>query len=220
MKEKIFKFIRQYLISGILFILLIGVSGFLPYGKYIFIALVYIAINYYSVLGIVRMGGENRSKENLYQWLDVLDGSESLIKRLFIHEKNKDVISNLENVFDKIMFITNRNKKKLNLLKGYFKTIAEEGPYEVFSKTLLTIIIAISTWGINKGFLFTISKGNVESIERIINPQYIIVWNYVTILFLGIIALAVFIKIYFKEKTRLKIIIEVIDTCIEDLKDK
>ncbi|MFF2449351.1 hypothetical protein ACFVSW_20115 [Neobacillus sp. NPDC058068] len=220
MKEKIFRILKQYVLTAILFIVLIGISGFLPYGNYCIIAILYIAFNYYMILGIVRMSGKVRSQDNLYEWLDVLDGSEKLIKRLVIHEKNKDVMSNLEAVFDKIMFFTNKDKRKLYLLKGYFKTLADEGPFDLFFKTLRTIIVAISAWGINKGFLFAISKENVGNLEKIVNPNYVVAWNYASILLLGIIALAVFIKVYFKEKTRIKIILEIIETCIEDIKDK
>ena len=221
MKVKIFNVIKQYVFTSFLFIVLLVISGFLPFRNYSSIAVLYIAFNYYTLLGIIRMGGKDQSKESLYHWLDILDGSGSLIRRMFIHEKNKDIISNLETVYNKLLLLTNHDKRKLKLLKGYFSTLNNEGPFDLFFKTILGILVAIIAWGINKGVILGFTKMNIEDIELLrVTPLYIEVLNYSTIIFLGGMSFAVLIKNYYKEKTRNRVILEIIDVCIEHAEDR
>jgi hypothetical protein len=219
MKVKIFKILKQYVLSTVLFSLLLFVTFFLPFSRYCSVIVMYVALNYYVLLGIIRMGGKDQSKESLYHWLDVLDGSEQFLKRTFIHEKSRDLITNLETVYDRLLILTNRDEKKLKLLKGYYKTLVDDGPVDLFFKTIIGILVAIVAWGINKGVVLGLAKINIKDVELLgIQPYFVVILNYVTFVILGSISFAVLIKNYYKEKTRNKIILEIIEVCQEQFK--
>jgi hypothetical protein len=107
----------------------------------------------------------------------------------------------------------------LKLLRGYFKTLNDEGPYDMLFKTLIGVLAAIVIWGINRGFVLEIVtySGNTALIE--VSPVYFTILNFATIIFEGILIFAIIIKDYFKNKKRNRIIVEILEVCIENDKN-
>lgn len=177
----------------------------------------YIILNYYISVVFIFIARDKANKKSLYVWLDNLDGNDEFLRKLFLNvKKTDDILVNLEQVFVKINTITGNEKKKMRLLKGYFKTLEGESSFDLLHKTILAIIVALVVWSINKGSIWGVSQFSGNPDEIIISTLYLTCLNFITIIYEGLLFLVVFILAYFKDKKRNKIIIEVIDVCIDE----
>lgn len=217
MKAKIFRFFYKYLSPICLILIVKAISGYLPYTSSINIMAAYLVLNYYVFLSNLSFGKGRSKKKTIYYWLDKLDGSETFLKTLFLFEKNKDINYNLNFVYEKFMSITGKDKRKMKLLRGYFRTLNEEGPLDLFFKTFLAIIVAVIVWGINRGYFLDLSKVKDDITSLGINPEFITGLNLMTFGLQGVLFLGIIISDYFSSKKRTKIIIEILDVCIDEL---
>lgn len=217
MWEKIFKFFLKYILPVCLFFIIAIFSKFIPYFSYLFIFIGYVLFNYYLFFINIRIGKGPKKKNTIYYWLDNLDGSDVFLKKLFVHEKNKDILSNLDFVLNKFKSITGNDIKQMKLLRGYFRAINQEGPEDLFFKTVLGIIVAVIAWGINRGYFLNLSRFKSSLSSLGINPDIFTGLNLATLVFQGLLFFAIIIADYFKNKKRTKVIIEILDICIEEM---
>ncbi|MGG3890062.1 hypothetical protein [Metabacillus fastidiosus] len=181
----------------------------------------YISVNYYMTIIFIVLGRETAYKDSVYVWLDTLKGSDQLLRQLFLDiDKNREVLVNLEKVFEKLNFITKFEKKKMKLLRGYFKTLNDEGVNDLLYKTVLAIIVTVIAWSINKGTIWGSLTLSGMPKEMIIDTTVFKILNFLTILYEILLFLIVFILGYFKSKKRNKIIVEILDVCIDEFDNK
>jgi len=218
MKEKIFKRFLKYFLPLLLFIIFSIIATFLPYSGYIILTDFYILLMYYLfILFTFKM--DKSSNDSVNQWLDRLDGSEKLCKDLFPSKKKKKVLENLEYVFQRLNEYTNGDKKKLRLLKRYFKTLNNEDAYDLFFKTFLGILVAVVIWGINKGSFRNIASVTDKIVNLDISLTYVSILNILVLIFEGVLFFVILINDYFTNKTRNRILVEIIEVCIEKYED-
>jgi hypothetical protein len=217
MKGKIFSVFLQYIlpILGIPMIFLIDYFIDFYFGN-LTIIFIYLLINYYIVKLFLFLSKSNYDKSSLFEWLDSLSEEENLLKKDLIEKQKESTLENLQFVYKKLLVYTNHDKKKLKLLRGYYKTITEDGPVELLNKTLLSIVLAVIIWILNKGVLWGISSANEVNIVTI-NTTFYSVLTFLTYLFEILMFLTVFIKEIFKSKRRNKIVLEILEVCIDEL---
>lgn len=214
---RIFKVILSIFVAIIILFIAIIVDGFIPvYKGYLSFTMVYAIIIYFMFRFFRFLSTEKEDENSLYMWLDNLAGSDELLKSLFLDEKSTNILNNLEKVNKKLNVLTQFNEKKLKLLQAYYKTLNDDGPLDLLNKTVLGIIVAIVITVITKGALWSISTftGNTGSLN--VSPNYITVLNYSIFIIEIFLFLIFFIKDYFKSKTRNKIILEILEVCIEE----
>lgn len=218
MKVKIFKILLKYFFPILIFFLTGLISKNFPYSQYFIITFFYILLLYY-LLVLVRHRRTNLKNYSVNNWLDRLDGGDDLCEELFSAVKKESILENLEYVYNKLNVITKFDKTKLLLLKGYFKTKNNEGPYDLFFKTFLGILVAVTIWGLNKGIIWNLASViNMPSLLNV-NSTYIKVLNFIVILFEGLLFYIYLINDYFINKHRNAIIVEIIDVCVENIED-
>jgi hypothetical protein len=212
---KLIKFFAKYILPIIIWLSIIILDFFIPYYKgYLTVSAFYGLLNYYMIIYFLNFRSKKESKLSLYMWLDNLEGCNRLLKYLLKNEKEEGILENLEKVHDRLNEYCQNDKKKLKLLRSYFKTINEEGPLELLNKTILGIIVASIVWLITKGKLWTYASFTETVMD--VNPLYITSLNFTTFIIEGFLFLIIFIVDYFKDRTRNKIILEVIDVCIDE----
>lgn len=217
MKVKIFKLIKVLIIPMIVVFIIAMLDYYLNfYPGYLTITVVYCFINYLMIRGVIFLSKSNNDKESLYVWLDSLEGSDDLLKTLFLNEKTSNIINDLDRVFNKLVSLTKHDKKKMKLLRGYFKAVDEEGPNDLLNKTILGIFVAILIWIISRGTLWGLATFSGDSGDFNIKPVFITILNYITYIIEFLLFLAIFIRDYFRSKKRNRIIIEVLDVCINE----
>lgn len=221
MRVKISRFIKLYIVPFVVWFLIAIVDFFLNfYPGYLTVITAYILMNYLMLRGFLFLNRTRHDTKSVYVWLDNLDGNDDLLKTLFLNEESNSILGNLELVYKKLIFLVRYDKKKLKLLRGYFKSLLDEGPQDLLNKTILGIAVAIIIWLITKGALWGISivpKG--ESFSDI-NPLFVTVLNFITYIFELFLFLIIFIQDYFRSKKRNRIIIEVLDVCIEEIEER
>lgn len=217
-KEKIFKFTLVYICPLSAFFLVSFIFSFIPFGGYLSVTSMYFVLCYYLLLYIIKVGNINKSKDkdSLYVWLDKLGGGHSLLNDLFIQKNNRDVITNLEEVYYTFNHFTKYDKRKLKLLKAYYKTLNEEGPLDIFFKSIHGVILAIVIWGVNKGYLLSLAQYTGDTSTLGVAQSYITVLNFISFIIIGITYFALLIIDYFSGKKRIKIVLEILDVCIDD----
>lgn len=225
MKDNILKYLRGFVIKivlplVILFVLSISILLLKPsdiFVNYAIPGLTYLGLNYYLAVIFLFAGKSKTNKGTLYSWLDNLDGNDKVFRDLFLSIKShKEILVNLDIVYKKINIYTNYKVKNMKLLKAYFNTLDTENTIELMRKTVLSIIIALVIWGINKGSFWEFSKTDGTLFE--VHPNYLTILNYVTLIFELVLFLGVFIKDFFDGKRRNKIVLEIIDVCIDEMK--
>jgi hypothetical protein len=219
LKQKFVKIFIKWFFPFLLFLILAFFTVFLPYYQYILTALFFLLTNYYLfILFNISFGEKKINKDSLYVWLDQLDGGKDLLLFLLKENKQNNVIKNLLTVSD--YFYQSFDYKELKLLRGYFRTLDEEGPLQMIIKTIIGILISIIIWGITKGHFLEIVKVDVDPNELDIHPTYFSFWIMITIIFEILLIFSVFIKDYFENKKRNKMILEILDVCIEGIEQK
>jgi hypothetical protein len=218
MMKNLIKLLAIWCLPFVILLMVLFISSFLPGQGYINTTAGYILLNYYIFILIKLSGGEKKRKNSVYEWLDILDGESEILKVFKKEKKYKDITKNLEFVFK--YFNSHYDIIKLKLLRGYFKTLNDEGPHDMLFKTLLGVLAAIVIWGINRGFVLEIVKPSRNTSFVEVSPVYFTILNFVTIIFEGILIFAIIIKDYFKNKKRNRIIIEILEVCIENEKNK
>lgn len=219
MGGKIFKVTLRVVFSILILIIAAVIDSFLPvYKGYLSFTSVYVIVIYFMIKFFLFLSYEKYDKKSLYMWLDNLAGSDDLLKDLFLQEKNTDtdILNKLERVYNKFNILTQFDKKKMKLLRGYYKTLNDDGPQDLMNKTILGIIVAIIIGVISKGALWSIStfSGDIGNLD--VNPIYITILNYLTYIIEFFLFLIIFIKDYFKSKVRNKIILEILEVCIDE----
>jgi hypothetical protein len=213
---KLIKFFAKYILPIIIWLSIIILDNFMPFYKgYLTVIAFFGLLNYYVVIYFLNFRRKKESNLSLYMWLDNLEGSNQLLKFLLKNEKEEGILNNLEKVHEKVKNYCENDKKKLKLLRSYFKTINEEGPLELLNKTILGIIVASAVWLITKGKLWSFASFTDYVIS--VDPIFITFLNFITFIIEGFLFLVVFIVDHFKDRTRNKIILEVIDVCIDEL---
>lgn len=218
MRGKIFKIVLRIIIALVILLIAIVIDSFIPvYKGYLSFTIVYVIIIYFMVRFFLFLSAEKNDKNSLYMWLDNLDGSDEFLKSLFLQDENIDIVNNLELVYKKFNVFTQFDKKKLKLLRGYYKTLNDDGPLDLLNKTILGIIVAIVIGVVSKGVLWSISTFTGDTGSLNVNPIYITVLNFSTYIIELFLFLTIFIKDYFKSKARNKIILEILEVCIEEI---
>jgi hypothetical protein len=75
--------------------------------------------------------------------------------------------------------------------------------------------VASIVWLITKGKLWSFASFTENVMD--VNPLCITYLNFITFIIEGFLFLIIFIVDYFRDRTRNKIILEVIDVCIDEL---
>ncbi|OIJ11484.1 hypothetical protein BKP35_12130 [Anaerobacillus arseniciselenatis] len=221
MKEKVLIIFFRYIFPMLILFLMSYISMFLSFGGYILVSSIYIVLNYYLIVYIFQFGYSSKikSKNSLYTWLDSLEGGTDLLNQLFSKSlKSKDVLVNLEQAYLTLNHYTKYDHKKLKLLRGYYKVLSEEGPLDKFYSTVHAVIIGVAIWGINKGIVLEIARYSGDTRIIGVEPNFITILNIITFFTIGILFTSVIIKDYYLGKKRKKLIIEIIDICIEENK--
>lgn len=217
-RAKIFRFLVYYVVP--LFITpIVAITDFYVNINpgHALVLYIYILLNYFMVRFFLFLNRSKYDVDSLYIWLDNLDGADDLLQALFLKEKNSSLLENLELVYNKFMALTKHDKKKLKLLKGYFKSLIEEGPQDLLNKTILSIAVAILIWVISRGTLWGLSTVPDGGVVSEVSPLFLTVLNFSTYIIEFLLFLAIFIKDYFKSKMRNKIMLEVLDVCIDEV---
>lgn len=187
---------------------------YMKYKEYISITVIYLILNYYIFIIITSVGKSHKGKKlTLYYWLDELDGEVDILKVFQRINKKKDVMKNLELVNETLK--KHYDITRMKLLRAYFKALSEEGPYDMLFKTIIGILVAIIIWGINRGYILEFIKIKSD-IPSTVSPIYLTILNYATLVLEGFLIFTVVIKDYFIHKRRNKIMIEILDVCIDE----
>jgi len=212
---KIFKFFKWYVLPVIISLIIIIVLIYLKLSKNTITNLIVIVIccniiyyfSMYMYVFFIKSLVKRKDKNSLYDWLDTLGETDTLLESLFLDIKiNKEVLINLEIVYNKINILTGFKKKKIKLLRAYFRAINEEGPLQFYNKTILGIVSPLVVIGISKG------------VFKLLNTNLILLWGVSLIVsIVGTTILVIFILDHFKNKKRNKIILEILNVCIEEL---
>jgi hypothetical protein len=218
MKVKIFKIFKWDIVPLLIFVFLTVIFSRINNSEYLSVSVLYITTNYFVIKGILTMGGFFRKKDSLYDWMDILNGYDPLLRELFSSVKNKSLIANLDQVYDNLMKFSRNDKKRLKLMRSYFRALVDERQLDIFFKMFSGVIVATIAWSINKGLILKLSEKNADSFEILgINTTYIIGMNYTTIVLLLVAGTVVLIKQFYEDKNRNKLILEILDVCIEEV---
>lgn len=216
-KIKIIVILKRFILPILGFFILSALAILLNnvYGFYLAIVLIYGSVLYFFFLAILLPLKTDRT--NLYGWLDSLGGGQTFLTDLFakVHTE-KEIINNLNKVYNLLMVYSEHNLRKLKLLRAYFKTINNENAADMFSKTVITGIVSFILWTFQKGNL--VGKINMNFTDLNINIKVIEVFNIVLYLGIFLIWLAFMIIDYFQNKKINKIVLEILEVCIEEVK--
>jgi hypothetical protein len=218
MKVKIFKVFKWDIVPLIIFVILTVVFSKIKNSEYLSVSLMYILTNYFVIKALLTMGGFFRKKDSVYDWMDALNGYDFFLRELFLSVKSKSLIDNLDQVYDSLMKYSRGDKKRLKLIRSYFRALVDERQLDIFFKMFSGVIVATIAWSINKGVILKLSEKNADSFEILgINTMFIIGMNYTTIVLLLVAGTVVVIKQFYEDKNRNKLILEILDVCIEEV---
>ncbi|MCJ7988939.1 hypothetical protein MUB15_06045 [Priestia sp. OVS21] len=170
-----------------------------------------------SLCGVTIKDFLKQNKANsLYDWLDKHNNSPLFIKDLLEHSSSKEFMYNLETTYNSILVYANHDIKKLRMLRAYMRSLNTENGLEALSKMLLKLLIGpIIIVLINKG---SIEKLGIMNQIHSINSSFTFYLNLITVAIMLITMTVTLIDGLYLHKKRNKIIEEMIDACIEDLK--
>ncbi|MGZ0879052.1 hypothetical protein ACWZQY_024100 [Priestia megaterium] len=157
--------------------------------------------------------------DSLYEWLDKRNNSPLFIKEMLSTETllkvntSKSFMGNLEVTYNAILVYTNHDIKKLRMLRAYMRSLNTENGPEVLGKMILQLLIGpIIILLVNKGYM-----GKVNLLQSI-NPSFTVALNIATGAIIMLAMVITLVNDLFAYKKRNKIIEEMIDACIENLK--
>ncbi|WP_406866941.1 hypothetical protein AB0764_12135 [Priestia megaterium] len=157
-----------------------------------------------------------KANSSIYNWLDNTDNSSLFIRDLLDDIPAKDFMFNLEKTYNSILVYANHDVKKLKMLRAYMRSISTESSWQAFNRVLLQLLAGpVIVLLINKGIISKIV--DTKNLE-LINPNFIYTLNFITIG--AVLSFIIFIVTteLFSNKKRNKLIEEIIDACIEDLR--
>jgi phage shock protein PspC (stress-responsive transcriptional regulator) len=107
----------------------------------------------FSILANYKNERKINSKQKLYYWLDDLRGGEEFLTNTFkLQNSGVDILNNLEMVRCILLEKCENNVSKLILLKDYFNTLKENGKNIILLQTILTAIISVCAFLLEKAY--------------------------------------------------------------------
>jgi hypothetical protein len=231
-KKRKLLFLREYLKESLIFtlytflyiIITVGIictTYFInpSYMDYVGLIMTYFAIILFTFY-LNNVSVKKQDKKLLNYWLDTLGGSNELIETLIGKEEDKkDIIKNLEIVYSKVLVYSEHDIRKLRLLKGYFKSINNESPSDMFFKLFATFLFGVVATNL--------SNGNINNLIMAILPHnfhvtdgFLKISNTTMFSIVFLIFILNIIRDMFTHKKRTKVIEEIIDVCIKELESK
>lgn len=177
---------------------------------------IYMLLWLYIYMFLIKQYVKRKGNSSIYEWLDKRDNSSLFIRELLDNTPSKDFMSNLERTYNSILVYTNHDIKKLRMLRAYMRSINTENSWQAFNRILLQLLVGpIIILLINKGIIKKmVDTKNLE----LISPTFIYTLNFLTIGFALMFMVFIVTTEFFSDKKRNKVIEEMIDACIEDLK--
>lgn len=161
------------------------------------------------LLFILNQGGRKNKfnkRMSLYSWMDeLIDYDETLTHLLKIQINKYRVIDNLNIIKSSILRITKGKIETLQLYKAYYNQISKETGEELYFKTILTLLTSVAVY-LLKDYITETSNININS-------------GFLFILIVCITVAIIVGKIN-NSKSRNGLIIEIIDICIDEVRQK
>lgn len=156
-------------------------------------------------------------RDNLYLWLDSPYGrDEDLISDLSKIPVN-NTLTNLDTLSRRLLVYANFDVKKLRLLKAYFRTLYAESQGETFLKAAFAIFCGpVIIYALNNFDSLMLFKP-IEFQD--VNPTFLTLFNILATIFYLCGFLFKMIRGITTNKKRNRLVEEVIDACISNLKD-
>jgi len=201
------------IISFLTYLISPSLSGYLTITAFylILIGFSFYYLNYSKI--------KERKNKSLFAWLDILDGNNEFLENLYSHKKvEKDLLINLNTVYDAVLNYTERDIKKLRLLKVYFKSINNESPIDLFAKVFITFLFGIFAANLSNGKILSHFKG-VSPLALDISSTYLTVLNLIMLFFMFLIGVTFILSELFIGKKRTKFIEEVLEMCIKEVEE-
>lgn len=177
---------------------------------------VYMLLWLYVYIFLVKQYFKPKVNSSIYDWLDKQDNSSLFIRDLLDNIPSKDFMFNLEKTYNSILVYANHDIKKLRILRAYMRSINTESSWQAFNRVLLQLLAGpIIILLINKGIINKIV--DTKHLE-LISPSFIYTLNFLTIAFSLMFMIFMVTTELFSNKKSNKLIEEMIDACIEDLK--
>lgn len=203
-----------------------GILGFISYKinpvflDYIVVITLYVLIIIFFYYSLNYTHVKKSDNKSIYNWLDRLDGEDSFLLALFNNSKvQKDILENLEIVYKKLLIYSGHDLRKLRLLKGYFKSLNNETPFDLFVKLFITFLFGVFATNLSNGNIFKyFTKVSSHVINVSTNFQTGI--NTMMLIVMLLIAITFIIRDMFINKKRTKVIEEILEVCIKELESK
>lgn len=174
------------------------------------------------MINVNRMFFKKRRKKkkiSLFNWTNYIQDVEEDIKKLIGHKKaSNNIIDSIDDIKQQIHLYFQRDKQKMKKFKAYLNVVEKDSTLIAFQTFLLAMLSA--------GFVSVVATGNVKWIIRnyvmpkiegeLLGDFYYTAGFIFLILFITIIV--GFIMNY-TDKTRVRILQEVMDLCIDEIEE-
>lgn len=145
--------------------------------------------------------------KNLYIWMDNLDGGDKYLEYMFKSLESNSVSSNLLELYDKLITVTENNSKKLRLLRAYYKAYKERQAVKLYYKLLGNGLFSFIMVG-----LLAFLQGRITNEGLLFFLQPSSSWGFI----ISLILMAIyFILLPHRKENRINLIINVLDEMIE-----
>ncbi|MDQ0975997.1 threonine/homoserine/homoserine lactone efflux protein [Neobacillus niacini] len=217
-----FKFIVFLLIFFIISTIFVFIAYLInpKYVDYVILIILNTFIIIFFYYSLIYSNNKKQNNKILYNWIDRLDGSDSfIIKILDNAEVKENLLENLEFVYKKLLVYSEHDVTKLRLLKGYFKSLNNEAPFDLFGKVFLTFLFGVFATNLSNGNIINYFT-RVTSHEIDVSQIFQTVVNLSMLIIMFLIGIVFIIRDIFANKKRTKIIEEILDVCIKELESK